>query len=255
MRYVMLMFETDDIPLTFLNRAAALLADTSSGMTGPKIVDAINEFAERWGVRVPHPEYPWEAPSKRAALLDSLKAFSPSQQFVIIEELCEHFSFPVGSPSLAERRKLKAELFAKHGALRPNKEVRELEVPLIEETRHWLSTYPDALRLFEDARLKYDARVFQRNLIDDLRVSLEVLLKAILGNGRSLENQLSEIGKRLKEKGASPQFRNMFASLLDYYAKFHNDHVKHDDKLPEEEIEFVFELTASFMKHLVRVVA
>jgi hypothetical protein len=246
------MFEAS-IPITFLSKAASLLGDTNSGLSGPKIVEAMNAYGDQWDVRVPHPEYPFEAGNKRTALLDSLKAFSPPQQFQIIEELCEHHSFPIGSPSKEERRKLKAELFTRFGALRANKEVRELDVPLIEETRHWLHGHPKALALLEQAKLKYDAKVFQRSLIDDLRLGLELLLKSVLGNSKSLENQVPLIGARLKERGASAQFTNMFQKLLDLYCKYQNDYVKHDDNLPEEEVEFIFELTASFMKHVVRV--
>lgn len=246
------MFEAG-IPVTFLSKAADLLADTNSGLSGPQIVRAINAYGDQWDVRVPHPAYPFEAGNKRTALLDSLKAFTATQQFQIIEDLCEHHSFLLASPSKDERRKLKAELFTRFGQFRANREVRELDVPLIDETRHWLHDHPKALALLEQAKLKYDAKIFQRSLIDDLRLGLELLLKSVLENTKSLENQVPLIGAKLKERSASPQFTNMFQKLLDYYCKYQNDHVKHDDALPEEEIEFIFELTASFMKHIVRV--
>lgn len=241
------------LPITFLSKAADLLADTNSGLSGTQIVRAINAYGDQWGVHVPHPSYPFDAGNKRTALLDSLKAFSAPQQFQIIEELCEHQSFSIGSPSGADRRKLKAELFTRFGEFRANKEVRELDVPLIDETRHWLDAHPKTLALLEQAKLKYDAKVFQRSLIDDLRLGLELLLKSVLSNNKSLENQIPLVGAKLKERSASPQFTNMFQKLLDYYCKYQNDYVKHDDNLPEEEIEFIFELTASFMKHVVRV--
>lgn len=44
----------------------------------------------------------------------------------------------------------------------------------------------------------------------------------------------------------------MFVKLVDYYAKYQNSYVKHDDAVIGEEVEFVIELTSSFMKHLVR---
>lgn len=247
------MFQDDQIPITFISRACDLLADTNSGLSGPNIVRAINGYAEQWDVRVPHPVYPFEAPNKRTALQDSILRFSPAQQFIIIEELCDHHSFPLASSSQTERMKLKANLYARFGHLRPNKEAKELDVPLIDEARHWLHAYPAALAKLDEAKLKYDAGIFQRNLIDDLRLGLELLLREVLGNGKSLENQLQPLGARLKERGSSPQFTNMFRQLLDFYCKYQNDHVKHDDKLPEVEVEFIFELTASFMKHIVRV--
>jgi len=242
-----------EIPMGFLSKACDLLADTNSGLSGPQIVRAMNAYADKWEISIPHTTYPFEAPNKRAALLDCVRRFAPPQQFLIIEELCDHSSFPIGAPSRQGRQKLKAELYARFGALRPDKEVRELDAPLIEEARHWLHGYPHVLAKLDEAKLKYDAGIFQRNLVDDLRLGLELLLKAVLGNSKSLENQTPHIGARLKERGSSPQFNNMFQRLLDYYAKYQNDHVKHDDKLPEAEIEFIFELTASFMKHIVRV--
>ena len=241
-----------NIAPTFLSKAAAVLADTTGGLSGQQIVNAINLYGDQWDVNVPHPRYPFEAGNKRQALLDSLARFEPSQQFQIIEELCEHHSFAVGSPSLAERRKLKAELFTRFGHLRVNKEVRELDVPLVDETRHWLDGHPVALAPFDAAKLKYDAGVFKRNLVDDLRLALELLLKEVLGNGRSLENQIPAIGAALKAQGGSATFTNMCVKLLEYYCQYQNEHVKHDDALPEAEVEFIFEQTASFMKHIVR---
>lgn len=60
------------------------------------------------------------------------------------------------------------------------------------------------------------------------------------------------VGSYIKEKGGSPELANMFVKLIDYYAKYHNSYVKHDDAVVEEEIEFILEITSSFMKHLVR---
>lgn len=247
------MLEDTSLPTTFLTRACDLLADTDSGLSGANIVRATSAYAEEWDVRIPHSSYPFDAPNKRTALQENIARFEPGQQFIIIEELCEHPSFSLASSSKTERMKLKASLYARFGHLRPNKESKELDVPLIDEARHWLHAYPSALGKLDEAKLKYDAGIFQRNLIDDLRLGLELLLKEVLDNSKSLENQLQPIGARMKERGGSPQFTNMFRQLLDFYCKYQNDHVKHDDKLPEEEVEFIFELTASFMKHIVRV--
>jgi hypothetical protein len=86
-------------------------------------------------------------------------------------------------------------------------------------------------------------------------LSLEKLLREILSNDRSLENQLQALGAFIKARGGSHEHSNMFVKLIDYYAKYQNAYVKHDDAVIEEEIEFVFEITSSFMKHLVRLSA
>ena len=103
----------DNIPVAFLSKAADLLADTNSGLSGPHIVRAMNGYGEQWNVTVPHPSYPFVAGNKRTALHESLQAFNGAQQFQIIEELCEHHTFTSDSTSQGERRRLKAELFTK----------------------------------------------------------------------------------------------------------------------------------------------
>jgi hypothetical protein len=44
----------------------------------------------------------------------------------------------------------------------------------------------------------------------------------------------------------------MFEKLIDYYTKYQNTYVKHDDSVLNTEVEFILEITSSFMKHLVR---
>ena len=67
-----------------------------------------------------------------------------------------------------------------------------------------------------------------------------------------MENQIDGLGRHLKDNGCSKELTNMFLKLIDYYCKYQNSYVKHDDAVIEEEIEFIFEITSSFMKHIVR---
>jgi len=67
------------------------------------------------------------------------------------------------------------------------------------------------------------------------------------------ENQISALGALIKERGGSPELANMFTKLVEYYAHYQNRYVKHTDKLIEQEIEFVIEITSVFMKHVVRI--
>ncbi|MBZ5499539.1 MAG: hypothetical protein LAP85_24330 [Acidobacteriia bacterium] len=123
---------------------------------------------------------------------------------------------------------------------------------MIEQTRHWLDPFPGALELYNDALAKHKHGVFQRNVLDDLRLSLEKAIQDLLGNSRSLENQIPAVGEFVKARGGSPEFTNMFVKLIEYYTKYQNTYVKQDDAVVEEEVEFVIELTSSFVKHLVR---
>jgi hypothetical protein len=123
---------------------------------------------------------------------------------------------------------------------------------LVQQTRHWLDPYPESLKLYNQALEKHKNNVFARNLLDDLRLSLEKLVQGLLGNDRSLEKQLGDLGGWVKGKGGSTELRNMLVKLIEYYTKYQNEFVKHDDAVKEEEVGIMIELTSSFMKHLVR---
>ncbi|MBI1177718.1 hypothetical protein GC207_09805 [bacterium] len=238
------------IPDTFLRHAADILGDTRTGLSGTKIIEATAAYAVEFNVAIPHTQMGMHIPNKRTALYENLRAFSPKQQYKIIKELCDHPNF--GDTKLSERKGLKLKLITRFRHLDPEPEASELNQPLIEDTRHWLGEYPDALSLYGDALQKYKHGAFSRNVLDDLRLSLEKLLHALFDNEKSLENQKAAVGAHIKNHGGSAQLSNMFVSLLSYYCQYQNDYVKHDDAIIEEEIEFVIEITSSFMKHLVR---
>jgi hypothetical protein len=242
--------EHDSIPPTFIQFACDILADTNSGLTGPNIVRVTSAYAVEYDIEIPHALYPFDAPNKRTALFDNVLAFSAPQQYRILKELCDHPSLPL-KPS-RDVKDLKIKLVTRYSHLDPRDTSSEVNETLVEETKHWLDSHPESLELYSQALAKYDHGAFQRNLLDDLRLALEKLLKSIFSNGKSLENQISSVGQFIKSNGGSPELANMFVKLLDYYAKYNNSYVKHNDSVNEEEVEFVLEITSSFMKHLVR---
>jgi hypothetical protein len=128
----------------------------------------------------------------------------------------------------------------------------QLDAVLIQRTQHWLAPFPDVLDLYDQGVQKHTNGIFLRNVLDDLRLALELLLKSIFMNEKSLENQITLFGDFIKRRGGSPELVNMFVKLVDYYTKYQNPYVKRDDAVIEEEVEFIFELTSSFMKHLAR---
>lgn len=238
-----------NISEAFLTKASEVLADTEKGISGPQIVKYMSDFAVDFGVDIPYASYPFPktVANKRTALKENLKAFEPEEQFKVIVYFCELDKFD-GNDAVED---LKQKLFAQYPEL--NVENHIVEEVIIEDTKHWLKNYPESLKLFHEATKKLELNIFQRNMIDDLRLSLEKLLCSILGNSKSLENQTSEIGKLIKDKNLSSQIQNMFVKILDYYAKYQNDHIKHNDKVSEEELEIIFEMTSSMMKFIVKI--
>ncbi|MCW9050948.1 MAG: hypothetical protein OQJ91_01315 [Motiliproteus sp.] len=234
----------------FLTRASDVLGDTDDGLSGSNIVKAFTSYAFDLDVNIPHASSPFDAPNKRTALLENLRRFEPKDQYRIIKELCEHPNLPQPVPDAVSN--LKIQLIARYSDQFGEVSSETLNVTLVEEAKHWLSDYPDSLNLYETALTKFNNNVFERNLLDDLRLSLELLLKTIFNNSKSFENQIPQIGGFISTKGGSKEFSNMFRTLVDYYSKYQNSFVKHNDAVIEEEVEFIFEMTSSFMKHLVK---
>lgn len=242
--------DESSLPLTFLAHAADILGDTSSGLSGNAIVQATRQYAAEYAVELTYPIYPNDAPNKRSALLENLKCFNGPQQHRILRELCSHRWF--GPRDSSERRQIKLQLASTYAQYNKDTEANALNEPVAEDARRWLMNYPTVLKIYNEAIEKYRGGLFQRNVLDDLRLGLETLLKIVFQNEKSLENQVSMLGSFLKQNGGSTELSNMFVKLVDYYSKYQNSYVKHNNAVIEQEIEFMIEITASFMKHIVR---
>jgi len=125
-----------------------------------------------------------------------------------------------------------------------------LDEKLVNENLDWLTSYPIAYENFKSALEKYQNKIYKRNLIDDLRLSLELLLQRILSNRRSLEKQEKFLSEYLKGKNVPRELKNMYWQLIDYYTKYQNNYAKHDDKVNSSEVEFMIYLTGTFIRFL-----
>ncbi len=125
-----------------------------------------------------------------------------------------------------------------------------LDEGVVNDVLDWLSDYPDSYKNFKDALTQYEEHKYTRNIIDNLRFSLESLLRNILHNRKNLENQKELLGKYLKKKGVSKEVREMFRQQISYYSKYQNEHAKHNDSIQKSEIEFMIYLTGTFMRFI-----
>ncbi len=115
-----------------------------------------------------------------------------------------------------------------------------------------LSVCPAAQTVYKKAASqKYAEKKFDRNVLDDMRLSLELLVKQILGNGKSLENQTSELGSKLS--GYHTEIRNLVIKTVDYLCKYQNHYVKHNDAVNPEEIDYIIEQTSATINFLIKV--
>jgi hypothetical protein len=133
-----------------------------------------------------------------------------------------------------------------------------LETEAVNTTLQWLSLYPDVSRPFEQAIAMHDAKNSDtyRNLLDNLRVAMEQLLRVVLHNKKSFENQQGELEAWLKQHGVNTYIITMYNYLLfNPYSNFQNNSVKHkrDEWVPSQaEIEFFIYLTGTFMRLLLQ---
>jgi len=200
------------IPFVFIDYSADILGETNSGLSGSYIAAHCSKYAIEFNVDIPYHNYPFPKtlPNKRAALKDNLKAFLPEQQFKIIKDLCDLSQFKENK----DVKNLKIKLISRYGHLASVGQSKNINEALIEETKHWLCDYPESLKLYQEALTKFENKIFQRNLLDDLRLSLEKLLKDILGNNKSLEKQVEE-GTNEKLRQSEEQYRSLFNSMLE----------------------------------------
>lgn len=129
-----------------------------------------------------------------------------------------------------------------------------LDEGTVNDVLQWLGGYPEASKSFKAALQFYmqGSPEKHRNLLDNLRLSLEMLIRQVLKNEKSLESQKPILLAWLKGRGLHQQVINMFDSLLSQYAAYQNDAVKHGEKYGGDEIEFMIYQTGTFMRLILR---
>jgi hypothetical protein len=127
---------------------------------------------------------------------------------------------------------------------------KELDISLVEQPLEWLIEYPKVAEQFENALktiLQKDADNY-RGALDDLRWSLEQLLRAVLQNRKPLEKQRDVLLPWLKQQGVHQQIVNMYLDLLKRFSDYQNDAVKHGDRSHPAELEFMVYVTGALMR-------
>lgn len=247
---------TTKISDSFMNYAGEVLADTTKGLTGKQIIKYCNEYAVKFNVTIPisspdFGDFGSKVKNKSIALITNLQVFSDNQKFIIVKELCELDHLKHND----EVEKLRKILLSRYSYLATEKISNN---QLIKDTTHWLTEHPESLKQYKRALQKYETLDItldvSRNILDDLRLSFELLLRDLLNNKKSLENQETILFKKLEALEVSVELRNMLEKIVRYYMLYQNENVKHNDSSKEEEIEYVIELTSVVMKFLIKVI-
>lgn len=239
----------------FLNSACDILGATNEGLTTSDIIKITKDFAYEFNVEIPYFSMQIytvkKCNNKRTALYENLLKFNEKQQYIILKNLCDNKKIKDNN----KVNELKGKLIKKYEKKYPDEE-ENISNPVLSE--HWLDKYPNALEKYEDAMIKYKHNIFDRNAIDDMRLSLELLIKQILKNEKSLENQKNELSNWLNKKYISQGMINMLISILKDYTTYNNNFVKHiklqnNQMINKSELEFIIELTNVTMKFLIEI--
>jgi hypothetical protein len=127
--------------------------------------------------------------------------------------------------------------------------VRILDKKLVDPTLEWISQYDKPYKLLAEALRLYSTKdkTKYRNVLDNLRLCIELIVKSVLHNNSPIEKQRIKLLAWLKNKGMHQQIINMYCDLLDKYSLYQNDAVKHDVKYKESEMEFIIYLSINFL--------
>jgi len=128
-----------------------------------------------------------------------------------------------------------------------------LDERLVNDNLDWLSQYPKSYDAFKNALSECGKKGKERDVVDNMRLSLELLLKNILKNQKSLEKQQENIGAYLKGQFVSTEISTMFWKILDFYNTYQNNKAKHGNMVSSGEVEFIIYLTGTFMRFLLTI--
>jgi hypothetical protein len=222
----------------FISHACDVLTD-EDGLTEDEMSKHFRKFVVRNDIHIEpiEPTFKFDRWGNNNKKLHRLVSnFEKKEQLAFIKFLCDLPQFEDNEDVCFLRNKLEME-----------------DSEIIKETNHLLKKYPKAKEQYDSALEKYGNGVYERNTLDDMRLSFELFLKDLLNNNKSIENNKNELCGKLKEFGISSEFRNIFENIMRHYIVFNNDNVKHDDKIKANEIEFVIEFTSIMIKFVIKV--
>lgn len=123
---------------------------------------------------------------------------------------------------------------------------------LVDDVLEFLQPYKDAHKELSEALQAFLKKSY-RDAVDKTRLALEVFLKELLNNEKSLENQKEFLCKYLGEN-MHQDIKSMFLQILDFYAKLNNNEAKHNSgDFKEYEVEFLFYLVGNFIRLFMQV--
>lgn len=225
------------IPLVLLNDVEDQI---SQHFSANELIDLTYEFAKSYNKSIPIDEPNYGSFNKKELLSTNLNVLSDNEKIEFLSQIKYH-------SRLCEDDFLRDEIDllvkdASNGVIKARNSVSTLlETYSIDLKNQWKRTY----RFYD--HLDY------RNALDNMRLTIELLIKRITGSEASLENQKSALGKFFEDKDISKEVRNLFFKMLDMYEKIQNHEAKHNlpQNLNSKEIKFLMNQSTVIIKFLI----
>lgn len=225
------------IPFVLLNDVEDQI---SQYFSANELIDLTYEFAKSYNKSIPIDEPNYGSFNKKELLSTNLNVLSDNEKIEFLSQIKYH-------SRLCEDDFLRDEIDllvkdASNGVIKARNSVSTLlETYSIDLKNQWKRTY----RFYD--HLDY------RNALDNMRLTIELLIKRITGSEASLENQKSALGKFFEDKDISKEVRNLFFKMLDMYEKIQNHEAKHNlpQNLNSKEIKFLMNQSTVIIKFLI----
>ncbi|MCT6890786.1 hypothetical protein [uncultured Lactobacillus sp.] len=225
------------IPLVLLNDIEDQI---SQHFSANELIDLTYEFAKGYNKNIPVDNPNFDFFNKKTLLSENLNALSDDEKIEFLSQIKYH-------SRLSEDDSLRNEIDlleknASNGVIKARNSVSSL-----------LETYSIDLKNQWQKTCRFYDQLDYRNALDNMRLTIELLIKRITGSKASLENQTNVLGKFFKEKDISKEVRNLFFKMLDMYAKIQNHEAKHNlpQNLNSKEIKFLMNQSTVIINFLI----
>lgn len=216
----------------------------SQEYTGDELLSVLEREAKESNIYKPLPHTTIDT-KKSIFLAENLGIFPPQIQYKIIEGLIE------SSSPLKENE----ELF--HMKEQLKKIIEDLPENYSISARlkldSLLTEFPNVKSLWDACYKKKGQKDF-RGALDDARLALEELIKKLLKNNKSLENQKNDLGRILNSLNVPKEISQAIIQSLKSYSDIQNNHVKHGipEELTDLEVNFILNETYALSLYLVQ---
>ena len=225
------------IPLVLLNDVEDQI---SQHFSANELIDLTYEFAKSYNKSIPIDEPNYGSFNKKELLSTNLNVLSDNEKIEFLSQI-KSLSRRCAVDFLRDEFDLLVK-DASNGVIKARNSFSTLlETYSIDLKNQWQRTY----RFYD--HLDY------RNALDNMRLTIELLIKRITGSEASLENQKSALGKFIEDKDISKEVRNLFFKMLDMYEKIQNHEAKHNlpQNLNSKEIKFLMNQSTVIIKFLI----